>query len=292
MKKFISIFLITAMLFSTVSSLGVSATQELTPYRDLTTLRYYTNYYLSSTGMCKPFYWYDTKIEDALKNINEVLRDKTSTDEDYLIAYNTLFSADYNLTIAPDFAEGAYNLALKEQNYNNWYSEEDWERFETTRASLGKALETQLPTKISEAFYDMLYSYNVMTNRYTLKGDINKDGVVNITDVTLIQKYLVGNAELTGAQKMLTSAYNYENIDINEATTIQKYSINLLSEMPNNKVFLSDFETYESDERITERAMNFIICPRTNDGIYNLRNGYYDTQFLEEYYFATNKDNK
>lgn len=280
------------MLFSTVSSLGVSATQELTPYRDLTTLRYYTNYYLSSTGMCKPFYWYDTKIEDALKNINEVLRDKTSTDEDYLIAYNTLFSADYNLTIAPDFAEGAYNLALKEQNYNNWYSEEDWERFETTRASLGKALETQLPTKISEAFYDMLYSYNVMTNRYTLKGDINKDGVVNISDVTLIQKYLVGDADLTGAQKMLTSAYNYENININEATTIQKYSINLLSEMPNNKVFLSDFETYESDERITERAMNFIICPRTNDGIYNLRNGYYDTQFLEEYYFVTNKDNK
>ena len=292
MKKILSIFLITSMVFSTVFSLGVSATQELTIRDDLVQLNYYTNYYLSTTGVCKPFYFYDQKLENATNNVSKVLRDKTSTDEDYLIAYNTLFSADYDITIAPDFAEGAYNLALKEQNYNNWYSDEDWERFETTRAALGKALETQLPTKISEAFYDMLYSYNVMTNRYTLKGDINKDGVVNIMDVTLIQKYLVGDADLTGAQKMLTSAYNYENININEATTIQKYSINLLSEMPNNKVFLSDFETYESDERITERAMNFIICPRTNDGIYNLRNGYYDTQFLEEYYFVTNKDNK
>ena len=292
MKKFISIFLITAMLFSVALCGNASATSELTIYQDLKQFIHYNDYYLSIRGICRPFSFDDQKVPEALKKAEDIFYDETSTDEDYLIAYNILYSADYDMIIAPDFAEGAYNLALKEQNYNNWYSDEDWERFETTRASLGKALETKLDTKISNAFYDMLYSYNVMTNRYTLKGDINKDGVVNIMDVTLIQKYLVGDADLTGAQKMLTSAYNYENININEATTIQKYSINLLSEMPNNKVFLSDFETYESDERITERAMNFIICPRTNDGIYNLRNGYYDTQFLEEYYFVTNKDNK
>ena len=292
MKKIISIILIVTLLFSITFCVNVSAVPELTPYRDLTTLKFYTKLYLSSTGMCKPFYWYDTKIEDALENVSKVLSNDSSTDVDYLAAYDALLFADYNLTIAPDFAQGAYELALKEENYNNWYCDEDWSNFVSARTSLGTALETNLPTKISETFYDMLYSYNLMTNRYTLKGDINKDGVVNILDATLIQKYLAGYEKLTGAQKMLTCAYNYEDIDVAEATTIQKYCTNLIDEMPNNNVFLSDFETYESDERITERAFNFIICPRTNDGIYDLRNGFYDTQFLEEYYQVTQKDNK
>lgn len=294
LKKFslnstVALILITMLnCYLTVFATEVSAT----PYKDLTTLKFYNELYLSSTGMCKPFYWYDTKIEEALKNAEEVLLNKSATNTDYLVAYDNLLFADYNLTIAPDFAQGAYELALKEENYNDWYSYEDWSNFVSARTSLGTALETNSPAKISEAFYNMLYSFNVMSNRYTLKGDINKDGVINILDATLIQKYLAGQEKLTGAQKMLTCSYNYEDIDIVEATTIQKYCANLLSEMPDNNVFLSDFETYENEERITERAFNFIICPRTNDGMYDLRNGFYDTQFLEEYYIATQKNNK
>ena len=51
----------------------------------------------------------------------------------------------------------------------------------------------------------MMTSYNKMTNAYTVKGDVNGDGEVNIEDATLVQKYVVHIENLTGAQKMLTN---------------------------------------------------------------------------------------
>lgn len=291
MKKILAVFLATTMILSATFCTSVSASTTLTPENELDLLTYYNEMYFSTTGICKPFEL-GSDIEDVLGNAQQVLSDSNSTDEDYLLAYENLINADYNFNIDDFFAKEAYELALAEQNYNNWYSEEDWADFVSKRDALKTALDTKISENITETFYDMLYSYNVMTNRYTVKGDINKDGVVNVLDATLLQKYLVNRANLTGAQKMLTCAYNYEDFDISAVTTIQKYSVNLVSEMPNNKVFISDFETYESDERIMERAFNFIICPRTNDGMYELRNGFYDTQFLEEYYMVTGKNNK
>lgn len=91
-----------------------------------------------------------------------------------------------------------------------------------------EALDTGLDSKITEAFYDLLYCYDVMTNRYKLRGDVNKDGEVNVIDATLVQKYLAGLENFTGAQRMLCCEYNYENFNISAATTIQKYSAGLI----------------------------------------------------------------
>lgn len=67
-----------------------------------------------------------------------------------------------------------------------------------------------------------------MTNAYTLKGDVNKDGVVNVVDATLIQKYIAHEVEFTGAQKMLTNVAKYESdISVIAATDLQKFIVGL-----------------------------------------------------------------
>lgn len=59
--------------------------------------------------------------------------------------------------------------------------------------------------QLTKAFKEMMTSYNKMTNAYTVKGDVNGDGEVNIEDATLVQKYVAHIENLTGAQKMLTN---------------------------------------------------------------------------------------
>lgn len=68
-----------------------------------------------------------------------------------------------------------------------------------------------------------------MTNAYTLKGDVNKDGVVNVVDATLIQKYIAHEVEFTGAQKMLTNVAKYESdISVIAATDLQNLLLVLM----------------------------------------------------------------
>lgn len=285
MKKIISI-LLSIIILSSICCVSVSAADTLSPKKDLLILCDVVYYeFLTVVGGCIPFDRMDEELWDAFEYADNIFYDKNATDEDYIEARERLISAIYNLNVYTDYIQEAYELSLQEQNYNNWYSEEDWSNFVEKRVALGEALETDDPTIATDAFYDLLYACNVMTNRYTLKGDINRDGEVNVADTTLLQKYLVGKVELTGAQKMLSGAYFYESPDVSAATTIQKYCAGLISEMPNNKVFLSDLKTHENEERITQRAFNFVICPRTYLTPYNsAANGYYDTEFMRYYY--------
>lgn len=80
-----------------------------------------------------------------------------------------------------------------------------------------------------------------MTNAYTLKGDVNKDGVVNVVDATLIQKYIAHEVEFTGAQKMLTNVAKYESdISVIAATDLQKFIVGLNGDFGNNHIFLDE----------------------------------------------------
>ena len=130
--------------------------------------------------------------------------------------------------------------------------------------------------------------YNKMSNAYTLKGDLNKDGEVNVLDVTLLQKYLVGIENLTGAQKMLANAEEYENPSITEATLIQKYAVGEISEFTNYGHFVVDNKVvnYIDDENLVyERILNFNICPRKiSTQIYPVRN--YDKYQAYEVIFS------
>ena len=61
-------------------------------------------------------------------------------------------------------------------------------------------------------------------------GDANGDGIVDILDATLIQKYTVDKASLTDEQKYVADVNDDGVVDILDATDIQKYSVDKLTE--------------------------------------------------------------
>lgn len=223
----------------------------------------------------------------------EVLKDSSSTEEDCLNAVNKLVDADLNkVYIRPVVAQKTYENAIKEQNYNNWYSESDWNEYQNKLADLKAALDNitsdlELSKELTDAFHAVLKVYNKMTNEHTLKGDINGDDNVNVEDVTLLQKYIVDSENLTGAQKMLSGAEYYEQLSIKDVTAIQKYIVQLITKLPGNNIFISERDmSYFGEELPFERTFNFCICPRIwSDSQPSAQsNGYTSLDVLYKYY--------
>lgn len=151
-----------------------------------------------------------------------------------------------NPWISPCYAEQTCYVAVHEQNYNNWYTDEQWNTFIEKRDNLLQALrviDSDLePAKwgsvydydytvkqqkyISKCFYELLYIYNEMTCKDIIQGDVNRDGVVSVSDATLIQKYIVGEVNFTGAQE-LRAKVNVDSysVSVKDATLIQKYIV-------------------------------------------------------------------
>lgn len=76
---------------------------------------------------------------------------------------------------------------------------------------------------ISENTFDINISFEPDSPIEYAMGDVNLDGKVNVSDATLIQKYLVGSASLSDNALSLAD-FNKDNyISIIDATLIQKY---------------------------------------------------------------------
>ena len=149
--------------------------------------------------------------------------------------------------INPQFAAYTCHLAFKENNYNSWYQEANWEKFVTYRNELYNALTdvnedylhidantlTYIQKKeITNAFFDLLEHYDKMTLDNALLGDVNGDGYVTIFDVTEIQRNLAGMSEFTEGQKLRASTHsnaakNGPSYDITSATTLQRYLVEM-----------------------------------------------------------------
>lgn len=234
-----------------------------------------------------------------------IYESEDSTIEDYVQAADDLEEALLNVYIYPiDLAIVTYENALKEQNYNNWYSEEEWSDFQEALEAMGEVIENLdnldinngRSREVSDAFFALMKAYNKMTDSYTVKGDLNKDGAVNVADVTLLQKYLAGTENLTGAQKMLTGAYKYENLSIANATTIQKYTVGIIDEFPDYNIFISDYiEDLPVDcmdhDLFMEKIFNYNICPRKYQSYYDFDANSTGVYILYNYYYWCYQNN-
>lgn len=297
MKKILSILLTFTILLSSVcfsvSAETKSSLEKQRLYVFIDTLEIHA----STMGAVDVYSLRSGVYEEAY----EVYYNEDSTDEDYARMADELLDSWLNQYIIIDYAIETYENALEEQNYNNWYSEEEWSDFQEALGNLGDAIDNlddsvnvyrDKSSEVSEAFFAMLKAYNKMTTSYTLKGDLNKDGVVNVTDVTLLQKYLAGTENLTGAQKILTGAARYENPRITDATNIQKYAVGIIDEFTDYSI---DYDIFIDDivdelpadcmdhDLMMERVFNYNICPRfyslpvilRSSGFYYLYNYYY-----------------
>lgn len=289
MKKLLAIILSVAMLAS-ICCINASATETTVTSKEK--LNKLIECHDIQYGLLGRSALYDeSSAVRVYNNALVVYQSESSMDHSYLSSCSALINANLNNNIIYEYAQATYEMAQEEQNYNNWYSDEEWSKFQNSIENLGNALDECVTTSdnLTDAFHEVLKSYNEMTNAYTLKGDLNKDGAVNVNDVTLLQKYLIEKENFTGAQKMLAGAKEYENPDIDDATVIQKYIVGLISEMPDNDVFISDLDSYSymDSELLMERTINFNICSRTCLGVGTksyISNGYSGIEFLYGYY--------
>lgn len=294
MKKLLSIILSFVILISAFSVTGY-ATETSLEKKQLSLLLTVHDSYFSSWG--RVGIYQETSTADTYAT--NVYYDETSTDADYALACDVLLNSTLNFNIYPEYAEYTYEKALQEQNYNNWYSDEEWADYQEKLQALGDAIDAQDGTNrtksnLTKAFHALLKSYNEMTHSYQNIGDLNKDGEINIADVTLLQKYLAGMEDFTGAQKMLVGCQYYEAPDIADATVIQKYVAGLMTEIPDNRVFAVDYEHWDKD-LIMERTLNFNICPRRLSEVFGfgsiIPNQYVGIGFLDYYYYWCYENN-
>ncbi len=310
MKKIISIILCAVILFSSIASLNVSAfevdrSNKVTLIDLINLHRNFYNYWFAIGGV-NPYGGYSRiSMRELIVEARKIIDDPNATDEQIQKIYYDMWDQANNMAIVPVYAYNTYENAVKEENYNNWYSEEDWNRFTEKRENLknkiykyygiyrydngyvkltyiGPApLEEVAEYAVSDAFYEMLKVYNQMTNEYQLTGDLNRDGKADIQDVTLIQKYIAEQEKLTGAQKMLAGGRRYENVSVKEATEIQKRIVEDESAVIVDNIFIPKDGCNESYERRMERTFNYNICPRKYDTPLEFANGFYDTQYAE-----------
>jgi hypothetical protein len=121
------------------------------------------------------------------------------TDERFIKNGNTLVDAIMEFSVENGFAhikDGAYNQMATEQAY---YALVSYNRVKNGKTSL----------------YDM-------SDVKELKYDVNGDGVVNVQDCTLIQKYSADLAELTDEQLKKADCNNDGTVNVIDATTLQK----------------------------------------------------------------------
>lgn len=157
--------------------------------------------------------------------------------------YARLLTLLENPIINPQFAAYTCYLAFKENNYNNWYQDTDWQQFVEYRNALYTTLTnvkndylhidvntlTYIQKKqITSDFFNLLELYDKMTLDNALLGDLDGDGHVTVFDVTVMQRSLVQMTELTEGQKLRSTtntcaAKNGPDYDITSATILQKY---------------------------------------------------------------------
>ena len=161
----------------------------------------------TSFGDAKP-YSQETFVRNsaAFQIAQNVVADKSASNEDYQYAIDKLSYAMNNICISEKFAKQTYVLSLEEQNDNGFYDEARWNDFATKRDALRDSFKTNNEKAISDAYFALYDSFTDMTSGY-LSGDVNNDGIVNIDDATLVQKYVAGLTEFTGVQVELAACY-------------------------------------------------------------------------------------
>ncbi len=76
-----------------------------------------------------------------------------------------------------------------------------------------------------------------VTAKETYKfGDVNKDGVISVMDVTLIQCYLAGLIDKSEIDVLLADVDGDDNVSIIDATLVQLYLAQIIDKFPGGSV--------------------------------------------------------
>jgi hypothetical protein len=87
------------------------------------------------------------------------------------------------------------------------------------------------PDTFNEAYEDVELSFDNSTIVKFSKGDVNRDGSVNISDATEIQKHLAKLVTLSDQQLKNANTDHNDTVNILDATQIQKYLAKLVDSL-------------------------------------------------------------
>lgn len=141
-----------------------------------------------------------------------------SEGEKYAVVINICFTSggqDYSI-LACETQYGYYTNIEVNDNQSSYYSNGKWQKIDSSLSILG--------CKIGNA------TVKAYTNdiEQPLYGDVNGDGVLTITDSTLIQKYCAELVKFTDEQLAVADINKSGKIDISDATAIQRIIAGIL----------------------------------------------------------------
>ncbi len=214
----LSLLLIIALGSSTVSAVVSNAKQNLSNALD--------SYHAYISVLGKPFTTSQNsniRLNEAYNAAYEAFYSEDATDEEMQNKADDLLYALDNMYIDPKWAQETYTLCLEESNDNGIYSNELWQKFTMGLENLNTSLILVDEKLINENYYKVIDIYNEMCFSYSALGDVDGNGVVNVADVTLIQKYLSGSETLYGVQLYAASVNcRCNEISVESATNLQK----------------------------------------------------------------------
>lgn len=74
----------------------------------------------------------------------------------------------------------------------------------------------------------------IIKSNTNISGDINNDNLINILDVTMLQKYLAQIVKVSDIQISVADTNSDDKIDIRDATEIQKFLAKIVEKLPTN----------------------------------------------------------
>ncbi|MCD8026100.1 MAG: dockerin type I repeat-containing protein [Clostridiales bacterium] len=136
-----------------------------------------------------------------------------------------------NLCIEKDELNFLIAVCKKENGTENngYYSDEMWSGYSDLIDKATELLlsDTASDEEINNAYWELVFCFNEMCVSNKLVGDVDNNGTVDVSDVTLVQKAAVGNASLNASQRMAAANQegDIDSITVANATAMQKYIV-------------------------------------------------------------------
>ena len=102
----------------------------------------------------------------------------------------------------------------------------------TTETTTTAAAETTAPAETTTEAAATTMDTNVDDRYVTLYGDINCDGMIDITDAVMLQKHLNGSVSLNYAQLANADCQKDEQIDATDVVVLMQFLLNSFTSLP------------------------------------------------------------
>ena len=138
--------------------------------------------------------------------------------------YHALYEELYKIVIDRSELETLVAFCEKENNDNSYYEVKLWNDFQTEIAQAKQLLadNTISDMRVNTAYYELMYSLNLICTSNQVAGDVDNDKEMSVLDATYIQLYLAGYETINFSQMLVTGAQRTDDLSVLSATAIQR----------------------------------------------------------------------